>query len=169
MHLFIRELGKKFDSGSIGVIAENKEKYISFNINVSVDKYKTPLGEMKQIKRQLRLTDSIGFMSSSLDSLSRNLVGMNGMECEGCRSKAELTHIDENYVAHGTCVKCWGASHWKLEIDLIFDNLRVSHTDKQFRLLLTKGVYPYEYMDDWKKFKENCLPPIETFYSRLGL
>ena len=29
-HLFIRELGKKFDKGKIGVIAENKEKYISF-------------------------------------------------------------------------------------------------------------------------------------------
>ena len=31
-HLFIGELGKKFDSGSIGVIAENKEKYISFTL-----------------------------------------------------------------------------------------------------------------------------------------
>ena len=31
-HLFIRELGKKFDSGSISVITENKEKYISFDV-----------------------------------------------------------------------------------------------------------------------------------------
>ena len=29
-HLLIRELGKKFDTGKIGVIAENKEKYITF-------------------------------------------------------------------------------------------------------------------------------------------
>ena len=73
MHLFIRELGKKFDSGSIGVIAENKEKYISFNVDVSVDEQKTPLGETKQIKRQC---DSLtAFMSNSLDSRSRNLVG----------------------------------------------------------------------------------------------
>ena len=35
-HLFIRELGKKFDSGSISVIAENKEKYISFYFSVIV-------------------------------------------------------------------------------------------------------------------------------------
>ena len=34
VHLFIRELGEKFDSGSIGVIAGNKEEYISFNIDV---------------------------------------------------------------------------------------------------------------------------------------
>ena len=44
MHLFVRELRKKFDSGSISVIAENKDKCISFNVNVSVDDYKTPLG-----------------------------------------------------------------------------------------------------------------------------
>ena len=31
--LFIRELGKKFNKGKIGVIAENKEKYISFNVD----------------------------------------------------------------------------------------------------------------------------------------
>ena len=34
------------------MIAENMEKYISFNVNVSVDEYKTPLGETKQSKRQ---------------------------------------------------------------------------------------------------------------------
>ena len=53
MHSFIRELGKKFDSVSSGVTAENKEKCIGFNINVSVDKYKTSLSATKQIKRQL--------------------------------------------------------------------------------------------------------------------
>ena len=31
--------------------AENKEKYIIFNVNVSVDEYETPLGETKQIER----------------------------------------------------------------------------------------------------------------------
>ena len=33
-HLFIRELGNKVDFGSIGVIAENKEKHINFNVDV---------------------------------------------------------------------------------------------------------------------------------------
>ena len=35
-HLFIRELGKKFNKDDIGVIAENKEKYISFNVKIPV-------------------------------------------------------------------------------------------------------------------------------------
>ena len=33
-HLLIRELGNKFDTGKIGVIAENIEKYISFTVDV---------------------------------------------------------------------------------------------------------------------------------------
>ena len=134
MHFFIRELGKKFDSGSIGVIAENPGKYISFNVNISVNEYKIPLGEMKQIKRQLQFIDSIRFVASSLDSLSKNVVGMNGMTCEECRSEAELTHIDKNgakcnYIGHGMCGKCRGVRHCKLEISPIFNNLRVSRME----------------------------------------
>ena len=51
-HLFIRELGNKFDSGSIGVIAEDKEKYVSFNVNIAIDEYEMPSGETKRVMRQ---------------------------------------------------------------------------------------------------------------------
>ena len=33
--------------------------------------------------------------------------------------------------------------------------------DEQFWLLLRKGVYPYEYMDDWGKFEENHLSQLK--------
>ena len=36
-------------------------------------------------------------------------------------------------------------------------------------MLLRKGVYPYEYMDSWKKFNEKSLPPKKHFYSELIL
>ena len=36
-----------------------------------------------------------------------------------------------------------------------------------FILLLRKGVYPYEYMDDWEKFNESTLPEKEEFHSSL--
>ena len=35
-HLFKKELVKKFNRNNIGAIAENKEKYISFNVNTNV-------------------------------------------------------------------------------------------------------------------------------------
>ena len=36
-------------------------------------------------------------------------------------------------------------------------------------LLLQKGVYPYEYMNDCKKFKEISLPDKEDFYNHLNI
>ena len=38
----------------------------------------------------------------------------------------------------------------------------------KFALLLRKGVYPYEYMDSWKKFSETSLPNKESFYSEVN-
>ena len=38
----------------------------------------------------------------------------------------------------------------------------------KFALLSRKGVYPYEYMDSWKRFKEESLPDKESFYSELN-
>ena len=38
----------------------------------------------------------------------------------------------------------------------------------KFDLLLRKGVYPYEYMDSWNRFKEESLPDKEYFYSELN-
>ena len=35
-HLFIKEVGRKFNKNDIGVIAENKEKCISFNVKINV-------------------------------------------------------------------------------------------------------------------------------------
>ena len=72
-HLFIKELGKH--SSDMGVIAKNKEDYISFFIKVSVDKYIDKNSEEKEDNLiELRFIDSFKFMSSSLDSLTKNLV-----------------------------------------------------------------------------------------------
>ena len=39
----------------------------------------------------------------------------------------------------------------------------------KFVLLLRKGVYPYEYMDSWKRFDDTTLPDKRAFYSELNL
>ena len=41
--------------------------------------------------------------------------------------------------------------------------------EEVFRLMRRKNVYPYEYMDGWKKFEETKLPPKNAFYSKLNL
>ena len=35
--------------------------------------------------------------------------------------------------------------------------------------MLRKGVYRYEYMDDWEEFSETSLPEKEDFYSHLNM
>ena len=44
-----------------------------------------------------------------------------------------------------------------------------NHDNNNFILLLRKGVYPYEYMDDWEKFNETSLPEKEDFFSHLNM
>ena len=39
----------------------------------------------------------------------------------------------------------------------------------KFILLLRKGGYLYEHMDDWEKCNEATLPEKEEFYSNLNL
>ena len=36
-------------------------------------------------------------------------------------------------------------------------------------MLLRKGVYSYEYMDEWDKLNEKIIPGKESFYSNLSL
>ena len=39
----------------------------------------------------------------------------------------------------------------------------------KFILLLRKGVYPYEYIDDWETFNESTLPEKGEIYSKLNM
>ena len=39
----------------------------------------------------------------------------------------------------------------------------------KFILFLRKGVYSYEYMDNWERFDETSLPNKESFYSNLNM
>ena len=54
--------------------------------------------------------------------------------------------------------------------------MKVSNTFKfstndyiKFILLFRKGVYPFEYMEDWEKFNETTLAEKKKFYSNLNV
>ena len=123
--IIIKELA---NCGSkMGVIAKNKEDYITFSICVEVDKYVDKDGEERIKETELRFIDSFKFMNSNLDSLVNNLARGN---------------------------KFFG-----------FED----YNESQYKLLIRKGIYPYEYMDDWDKLKETILPLKEAFYSKLNM
>ena len=89
--MFIRELDNKFNTGKIGVITENKEKYISFNVDVVVDSYTDDSGEVNEKKIQLRFIHSMRFMASSLGSLTNNQV-KDGCKLSGFEDYSEAQY-----------------------------------------------------------------------------
>ena len=57
-----------------------------------------------------------------------------------------------------------------LLIKRLYNTYQLSKNDiNKFKLLLRKGVYPYQYMGSWKRFNETELPSKDTFYNRLNL
>lgn len=41
------------------------------------------------------------------------------------------------------------------------------NNEEKFKLVIRKGVLPYEYLDSWEKLEETQLPPKESFYSKI--
>ena len=74
-----------------------------------------------------------------------------GYKCRSC-SKDYSNKIDEE-------LKKWFKNTFK------FSNNDINKSI----LLLRQGVYPYEYMDEWEKFRETSLPQKEEFYSNLNM
>ena len=121
----------------------------------------------------LRFIDSCRVMASSLDKLASNLCGTSGIECDKCKGNMELIDISGAYIALLGCVRCRTKKTKDLDEGALKRNF--NHTrrfwkcDEKFRLMIRKGVYPYEYMDGLKKFEEAGLPLKDAFSSRLNM
>ena len=141
-HLFIKELGKKFNKRDIQVIAENKEKYISFNVKINVKlagvKNKDGTEVCKNI--QLRFIDSCRFMASSLDKLASNLCGTSGIQCDKCKGNMELINISGDYIASFGCERCRTKKAKDLDEGVLRNNFNNSsrswECDEKFRLMI---------------------------------
>ena len=116
-------------------------------------------------------------MNFSLDSLVANLSEINNKACIRCRERnntyepCEVNKLHENRLMC-KCLKCQHISYKPLQplIDKFNNTYRLCCNDNQkFVLLLRKGVYPYEYIDDWERFNETELPSKKYFYSNLNL
>ena len=159
----------------LGVTAENKEKYISFNakVNVKLAGVRYEDGTQMHENIQLRFIDSCRFMVSSLDKLESNLCSTSEIQCDRCKDNMELINISSDYIASLECQKCRTKKTKDLDEGALKKNF--NHTsrfwgcDEKFCLMIRKGVYPYEYMDRWEKFEETSLPPKDSFYSRLNM
>ena len=105
-------------------------------------------------------------------SSRNNLCGTSGIHSDKCKGNMELINISRDYIASFKCDRCRTKKTKDLD-EVLKQNF--NHTSRfwgcneKFRLMIRKGVYLYEYMDGWKKFKETSLPPKDAFYSRLNM
>ena len=101
---------------------------------------------------QLKYIDSMQFMNTSLSKLAENL---GAVKCKNINCKHHY-RIDEN--------RCFGTLEYHKITKMHYKNM----TPEQIALVCQKGVYPYEYIDSFDRFKETELPPIHEFHGKLS-
>ena len=166
----IKELVKKCN-GNFECLGENTEKYISFSVPVKKEiKNKNKIIE---ITYKIKFIDSYRFMSTSLsklvDSLSQGLHNNRCVDCKSCHDY--MKNKDEKLIFRCfSCKKNYEKDFNKELIERFANIYEFCNGDlNKFILLLRKGVYPYEYMDNWERFNETLLSNKESFYSILNM
>ena len=160
---------KEFD-GNFECLGENTEKYITF----SVPPKKKIKNKDIEITYKIKFIDSYRFMSSSLSKLVDNLSeGIHNNKCVDCNSCLDYIKIKNKKKLLLKCFNCNVYYRKKFNKDLIKklkNTYRFCNNDiNKFVSLLRKGVYPYEYADNWERFSEISLPSKEDFYSNLNM
>ena len=167
-HFIIKELANEFE-GNFECLVENTEKYITFSVPIK----KKIDNKNIDITYKIKFVDSFRFMATSLSKLVANLTGnIHNDKCIKCKSNLCFVRvINENLIFK--CIDCEKEYEKEFNKELIE---RFANTYKfcdndldKFIMLLRKGVYPYEYIDEWDKFNEKELPSKESFYSNLTL
>ena len=125
------------------------------------------------ISCKIKFIDSARFMTTSLSNLADNLTeGIHKIKCKDCDFFLEYESVKDNLIKC-KCLSC-NENYLKTtdeELKKRFKStFKFSNNDiYKCILLLKKGVYPHEYMDEWEKFNETTLPAKEEFYSNLNM
>ena len=167
-HFIIKELVKQFD-GNFECLGKHTEKYITFSVPIK-EKIKN---KNIEITYKIKFIDSYRFMSMPLSKLIDNLSeGIHDNKFADCNSCLDYMRSTKN---EKLILKCFNCETYrkKFNKELIkrfastYEFCNKDHN--KFILLLRKGVYPYEYMDNWERFNEMSLPSKESFYSNLNM
>ena len=107
-------------------------------------------------------------LSKLIDNLSE---GIHNNKCADCKSFLDYIKTKNEKLI----LKCFNCEQYKKKfnkelIKRFASTYEFCNKDlNKFILLLRKGVYPYEYMDNWERFNGTSLPNKESFYSKLNV
>ena len=173
-HFIIKKLANEFEG--FECLQENTEKYKTFS--VPIEKEVTNIDKdgnesIVAISYKIKFIGSARFLASSLSNLVDNLAeGIYEIKGKDCDCFLEYENVKENSVKC-KCLSCNKDYSNKIDEELkkrFKNTFKFSDNDiNKFILLLRKGAYPYEYMDDWEKFHETTLTEKEEFYSNLNM
>ena len=167
-HFIIKELACEFE-GNLECLGENTEKYITFSVPIK----KKIDNKNIDITYKIKFIDSFRFMATSVSKLVDNLRdNIHNDKCVKCKSNLCFVRaINEKLIFK--CIDCEKEYEKEFNNELVE---RFANTYKfcdndldKFIMLLRKGVYPYEYIDEWDKFNEKIIPGKDSFYSNLTL
>ena len=98
--------------------------------------------------------------------------GIHKIKCKDCNCFLECESVKDNLMKY-KCLSCNNDYSNKIDEELkkrFKNTFKFSNNDiNKFILLLRKGVYPYEYLDELEHFNETALPEKEEFYSNLNI
>lgn len=154
-HLFIKQLALQKEK--IEVIAQNKEKYISFTKYICVDEYMEN-DKPKKVFLQLRFLDSFKFLNRALDVLAKNLVDS---QCKEVRkyfsNEREFSVMRHKGVFPYSHVDCFAK----------LDEPNLPLYEQFYDRLKDENISQVDYeraKDVWKLFKCNTLGEYSDLY-----
>ena len=153
-HLFVKSLGKI--EGEISLIARNEEKHISVTKDILIDTV-----EKDRVRWQLKFSDSMSFMCTSLDSHVSNLRSV-GEE----KFKFTQEHFPSSVKFQKVIRKGVFPYEWLTHTALLNQNC-LPHKDQFFSRLSSSGITDADFAhaeDVWKTFGMSTMCEYHDLY-----